>query len=143
MSTPAQPANHPTVAPTSAPPAEKRGVKRWVIRGVVILLVVAGLAYGVPILIESLNTVSTDDAYVNGHVTFVAPRVAGQVARVLVDDNNRVHKGDVIVELDRKPYQVQVDIAQAALTAANADLEATKAQTRAIQGQVRSLRFGL
>lgn len=107
------------------------------------VLVVAGLAYGALKFIASLNSVSTDDAYVNGHVTFVAPRVAGQVARVRVDDNNRVHKGDVIVELDRKPYQVLVDVAQAALTAANADLVAAKAQVRAVQGQVRSLRFGL
>ena len=52
-----------------------------------------------------LTTVSTDDAYVNGHVTFVAARVPGQVSRVLVDDNNRVHKGDVLVELDPEPYR--------------------------------------
>ena len=50
-----------------------------------------GLAVGgyflVPWVVTALNTVSTDDAYVNGHVTFVAPRVAGQVTKVLVDDN--------------------------------------------------------
>ena len=43
----------------------------------------AGLAIGAyllkPTVETMLNTVSTDDAYVNGHVTFVAPRVAGQV----------------------------------------------------------------
>jgi membrane fusion protein (multidrug efflux system) len=53
----------------------------------------------------TLNTVSTDDAYVNGHVTFVAPRVRGQVARVLVDDNYRVRKGDLLVELDKEPFR--------------------------------------
>ena len=47
------------------------------------------------------NTISTDDAYVSGHVTYVAPRVAGQVSRVLVDDNQRVKKGDLLVQLDR------------------------------------------
>jgi len=74
--------------------------------------------------------VSTDDAYVNGYVTFVAPRVTGQIARVLVDDNNRVHKGDLLVQLDPEPYQVQVTIAQAAVVAAQADLVATQAQVR-------------
>ena len=59
-----------------------------------------------------LNTISTDDAYVNGHVTFVAPRVAGQVKRVLVDDNYRVKKGQLLVQLDKEPFQVQVEIGQ-------------------------------
>ena len=44
----------------------------------------------------------------NSYVTFVAARVGGQVARVLVDDNNRVKRGDVLVEIDPEPYQVQV-----------------------------------
>lgn len=106
------------------------------------VLLVALLA-GIPWFIGVLHSVSTDDAYVNGHVTLVAPRVAGQVVRVLVDDNNRVHKGDLLVQLDREPYQVAVDIAQAAVTAANADLVAAQAQARATEGQVRSARFAL
>jgi hypothetical protein len=48
------------------------------------------------------NTVSTDDAYVNGHVTLVASRVSGQVSRVLVDDNDRVKKGALLVQLDKE-----------------------------------------
>jgi membrane fusion protein (multidrug efflux system) len=90
-----------------------------------------------------LNTVSTDDAYVNGHVTFVAPRVGGQVTRVLVDDNNRVHKGDLLVQLDKEPYQVEVNIAQASVEAAQADLIAAQAQVRGLAGQTRSARFNL
>jgi membrane fusion protein (multidrug efflux system) len=69
----------------------------------------------VPRAFHAWHTVSTDDAYVNSHVTFVAPRVIGQVARVLVDDNNRVKKGDVLVELDPEPYRVQVAIKQSAV----------------------------
>src|SRR5262249_40410584 len=88
-----------------------------------------------------LRTVSTDDAYVNGHVTFVAARVPGQVTKVLVDDNNRVRTGDLLVQLDKEPYQVQVDIAQAALDTPQADLLAAEAQTRGIEGQARSWRF--
>jgi len=114
-------------------------VKR-IIGGVVLLV---ALAVGVPWVIRSMRTVSTDDAYINGHVTFVAPRVAGQVARVLVDDNNRVHKGDLLVQLDPEPYQVQVDIATANVTAAQADLVLVQAQTRSLEGQARSLRFNL
>ena len=43
-------------------------------------------------------------------LTFVALRVAGQVTRVLVDDNYRVKKGSLLVELDKEPYQVQLAI---------------------------------
>jgi membrane fusion protein, multidrug efflux system len=112
----------------------------WVIGGVGLLL---ALTAGVPWLVRSWQTVSTDDAYVNGYVTFVAPRIAGQIARVLVDDNNRVRQGDLLVQLDTEPYQVQVDIAQAAVVAAQADLVAAQAQVRSTQGQIRSLRFNL
>jgi membrane fusion protein (multidrug efflux system) len=104
----------------------------------VILLIV-----GLPRLIHSWGTVSTDDAYVNGHVTFVAPRVGGQVQRVYVEDNNRVHKGDLLVQLDKEPYQVQVNIAQAAVDAAQADLVASQADARALEGKARSARFNL
>jgi membrane fusion protein (multidrug efflux system) len=80
---------------------------------------------------------------VNGHVTFVAPRVAGQVARVLVDDNNRVRKGDLLVQLDPEPYRVQAEITRAAVEAARANLAFTQAHTRGVVGQARSLRFAL
>ena len=69
------------------------------------LLLAIAAVLAVPWVKEALNTVSTDDAYVNGHVTFVAARVPGQVSRVLVDDDNRVRKGDLLVELDREPYE--------------------------------------
>ncbi|HET6306550.1 MAG TPA: HlyD family secretion protein [Rhodopila sp.] len=90
-----------------------------------------------------LNTVSTDDAYVNGHVTFVAPRVAGQISRVLVDDNNRVHKGDLLAALDKEPYRIAVSEKQAAVDTANADLLAAIAAAQAIEAQARSRRWNL
>jgi membrane fusion protein (multidrug efflux system) len=115
------------------------------------LLLLGGLAAGlviaayflVPGLITALNTVSTDDAYVNGHVTMVAPRVLGQVMEVLVDDNYRVKKGALLVKLDPEPYQVQVAITQAAVTAAEADLGNAEAQVRGLVAQTRANRFRL
>ncbi len=96
-----------------------------------------------PIVRTALNTVSTDDAYVNGHVTFLAPRVSGQVIEVLVDDNDRVKKGDVLVRLDPEPYQVAVAIRKAAVASAEADLVAANAQVHAMTAQARANRFGL
>ncbi|MGO9109412.1 MAG: efflux RND transporter periplasmic adaptor subunit [Thermoguttaceae bacterium] len=131
--------------PAAAPRAQS---PRWSPRRVLLfgggaVVVVIGLWFGVPWLDRALSTVSTDDAYVSDYVTFVAPRVFGQVVKVLVEDNNRVHKGDVLVELDRTPYHVQVDIAEAAVAAAKADLGEATAATRGLAGKARSLRFNL
>jgi membrane fusion protein (multidrug efflux system) len=87
------------------------------------------------------DTVSTDDAYVNGHVTFVAPRVYGQVTKVLVDDNYRVKRGDVLVQLDKEPYQIQVAIKKAAVEVAQANLAAAEAQARGQVARMRANRF--
>ena len=138
--TPATPAEAVPVVSPPAPPAKRPQTLRWVV--VVIVLVVAGIV-GVPWVLHSLHTASTDDAYVNGHVTFVAPRVAGQVAKVLVDDNNRVRRGDLLIQLDKEPYEVQRSVAQAAVTAANADVATARAQARGTVGQARSARFAL
>jgi membrane fusion protein (multidrug efflux system) len=129
-----------TSSPDSVPkPKRKRRLRIWVAAIAAVLLV----GFGVPWIQHSLNTVSTDDAYVNSYVTFVAPRVSGQVSRVLVDDNNRVKKGDVLVELDPKPYQVQVAIKQAAVDTAQAQLAVAQANVRGLIGQARSNRFKL
>jgi membrane fusion protein (multidrug efflux system) len=104
---------------------------------------IAATAYSIPWIRFELATVSTDDAYVNGHVTFVAPRVHGQVAHVLVDDNNRVRKGDLLVELDKEPFEDAVALRKAAVNAAQADLDAARATVRGIEAQARSRRWQL
>src|SRR5437879_5455714 len=148
----AMPAEEPKPAPSAQPaspeasqkpaaiPARKRR-RKLILVGVV--LVIAVLVIGVPRILRALHTVSTDDAYVNSYVTFVAPRVSGQVARVLVDDNNRVKKGDVLVELDPEPFRVQVAIKQAAVDSAQAELVVAQATVRSQIAQARSLRFKL
>ncbi len=120
--------------------AEKRTWWMWIAGAVLALLI---LIEAVPRIITAFRTVSTDDAYVNGHVTFVAPRVPGQVVRVLVDDNNRVRAGSLLVQLDKEPYRVKVDIAQAALAVAQANLVRAQADVRGLEAQARSQRFDL
>ena len=140
----ADPATKPTSA--TSPPASGAPSHPWR-RGLLWAGAVAGLAFGgyalAPTVKTMMETVSTDDAYVNGHVTYVAPRVAGQVSRVLVDDNDRVKKGDLLVQLDREPYQIQVDLKKAAVVNAEADVEAARAQVRGILAQARSQRWKL
>ena len=124
--------------------AQKPRRKRMLLAGVLGVAVLAVLlVVGIPWVEEMLNTVSTDDAFVNGHVTFIAPRVAGQISRVLVDDNNHVHKGDLLAGLDKEPYRVAVSEKQAAVDTANADLQAAAAAVRGIEAQAMSRRWDL
>lgn len=120
-----------------------RRVKKWI----TLLVSGAGLAVGAHFLIPwartELNTVSTDDAYINGHVTYVAPRVSGQVSQVLVEDNQRVRKGDLLVRLDKEPYEVVCEMKRAGVVSAQADLAAANAQVHAVVGATRATRFTL
>jgi membrane fusion protein, multidrug efflux system len=142
----------PEAAPVAKPitPAATPGSKAKPARSrrrlaIVIGVIVGALVLfiGIPRFLHALNTVTTDDAYVNSYVTFVAARVSGQVANVLVDDNNRVKKGDLLVELDPEPFQVQVSIKQAAVETAQANVAVAKAAVRGLLGQARSQRFKL
>ncbi len=118
--------------------------KRSLLLGALAALGLAAIGvYGIPWIRLTLNTVSTDDAYVNGHVTFVAARVGGQIAKVLVDDNNRVHKGDLLAQLDKEPLQDAVAEKRAAVDIAKADLQAATAAVSGLEAQARSLRWKL
>jgi membrane fusion protein (multidrug efflux system) len=139
-------ATPPGTDPGSKPAAtaERRPTRRQMLLiGMLGAVVVAAAVFGIPWIRFVLSTVSTDDAFVNGHVTFVAPRVRGQVSRVLVDDNNRVHKGDLLVELDKEPFRDAVAVKKAAVVTAEADLQAASATVRGIEAQAMSRRWQL
>jgi membrane fusion protein (multidrug efflux system) len=147
VSTPdrASPPEHPQAPPTPPPthPAPAHPLRKWLILAGILIGLAVGAYFLIPWVITALNTVSTDDAYVNSHVTFVAPRVAGQVIRVLVDDNYRVKKGSLLVQIDKEPYEVQVAIKKAAVATADSDLTAAQAQVRSQVAQARANRFQL
>jgi len=65
---------------------------------------------------------STDDAEVDGHLMPLSARISGYVLKINVDDNQYVHRGDVLVEIDPRDYQVAVE--QAGAEAANAEATA-------------------
>ncbi len=96
-----------------APPRSRR---RGIIIVVVAILIVGALAYWW----HSTFSEDTDDAQVNGHLIQVSSRIAGQVQKVYVSENQQVKKGDPIVDLDPRDYQVAVENAKAALASAKA-----------------------
>jgi membrane fusion protein, multidrug efflux system len=130
-------------SPGSPSPGFRSTPRRWLLIGAVIVVLILAGVFGIPEIKLAFTTVSTDDAYVNGHVTFVAPRIGGQISRVLVDDNNRVHKGDVLAQIDKEPFEIAVAQKKATVDTANADLQAATAGVRAIEAEARSRRWKL
>jgi len=89
--------------------------------GVVALLALAGGGYYV--WLEMQKTESTDDAQIDGSIVAVSSRVPGHVTEVMIADQQLVNKGDVLVKLDPKDFEVAVAKAQADLDDALANLD--------------------
>lgn len=118
-------------ADADEPAAPRR--KRWpIIAAVVVVVLVAGGLYWLHVR----GRESTDDAEVDGHITQISARVGGTVTKVLIDDNQQVKAGDVLVQLDPRDYQVALDRARAAL--ADAQANATAATTGIPIAQVQT-----
>ena len=77
---------------------------------------------GITAAIHATFYQSTDDAFVEGRLVSIAPRVSAPVIRLLVDDNQMVKKGDLLVELDPNDFQVALNQAEAKLAEAQANL---------------------
>jgi len=71
--------------------------------------------------------VSTDDAYVQAARTMISADVSGRVVAVAVQDNQRVAKGQLLFQIDDRPFRIAVEEAKAALSAARLQVEALKA----------------
>jgi membrane fusion protein, multidrug efflux system len=105
-------AEHPADTEIVQPPRRRRGI----IIAVIVLLVLIALGFWW----RSTYSEDTDDAQVNGHIIQISSRIAGQVIHVDVNEDQYVHRGDPIAELDPRDYQVAVENAQAALDSAKA-----------------------
>src|ERR1700730_3353528 len=88
--------------------------------GLVLVLAVGGLHF----FAQSMSYESTDDAFIDGHISNAAPKIAGRIDKVFITDNQLVKKGDPIVEIDPRDYDAQLRQKQAAL-------DRTKAQAAA------------
>ena len=115
------------------PPKQKRKRKLLVI-GVVGLVVLVGVVIYYIHFIAPYE--STDDAFIDGYVTLVSPRVPGQVARLMVTDNQEVKEGDVLVELDPRDYEASLAQAKADLAAAHSQSDQSRAQVKVSEAKV-------
>ncbi|HWA42538.1 MAG TPA: HlyD family secretion protein [Hypericibacter adhaerens] len=120
----------------------KGGLKRRLRRALPLglgLLIAAGAAwYGYDWWREGRFIETTDDAYVGGDVTVIAPKVSGLIQQVAVTDNQVVHQGDLLVKLDDRDYRAALAKAEAAVAAEQAtlaNLDATRRLQEAVIAQ--------
>lgn len=83
-----------------------------------IVFLICGIFYA----IHTVYYKSTDDAFIEGHVITVAPRVSGPVMKLNIDDNQEVKKGDLLLEIDPNDYQAKLKETRAKLDEAKAAL---------------------
>ncbi|HWE00771.1 MAG TPA: HlyD family secretion protein [Tepidisphaeraceae bacterium] len=104
-------------------PFWKRPVLLFSIIGVVLLLSLGGLIWW----LLTRNYEKTDDAFIDGRMIHVAPRVAGRVASLDVDDNQFVEAGAVLIRIDKAPFQASYENAQAMLQQAQVKVQQSQA----------------
>ncbi len=106
-----------TDTPLAARPAKRRVPLPLIILG---LVAVAGGTFGLSRYRFARTHVVTDNAQIDGHITPIAPKVQAFVARVLVEDNQKVRAGDTLLVLDDRDLTVRVAQAEADLQSAQA-----------------------
>jgi len=94
---------------------------KWPLIALAIGIVVAVIA-GVVYWLMTRNLEDTDDAYVDGRAIMVAPQVNGVVTALNVNDNQFVHQGDALIEIDPRLYQASYDQAAGQVKATEAQL---------------------
>jgi len=107
--TPAAPSPPPTAARERASPAK---LIKWGIAAAILLTV---FGFGIHYWRLSQQYVSTDNAYVNADRIEMAAQVSGPVARIWIQDQQAVKRGDLLLEIDPQPYRLAVDAAEAQL----------------------------
>jgi len=85
---------------------------------IAIIISVIGFIAGLNSYIHAVTYVSTDDAFTVGHNIQISSRVSGNIIKVYIDDNNKIKKGQLLVELDPADYEVRYEQALARLQAA-------------------------
>jgi len=143
-------ANHDAAAPTTKPGAAPQtlapggdGITRayrkrrlWrralLLIGPLAVILVSGYVY-----LSGGRYEGTDNAYVKAHMTSIAPEISGRVVSVPVHENQTIHRGDVLFEIDPEPLKITLAGAQADLAAARNDIDAEKAAYRQRQADLQ------
>lgn len=137
----ASPSTEPQASTETRPPVSKsRGGKKT--RGLVILLtvIIVGGWFGLKWFISSRNNIETDNAFIEARIVPVSSKVSGTVARVLVNDNQFVKRGDMLLEIDRRDYQLQIAKAAAGVGMAENEMGGEQLKAEGARAALQSAR---
>lgn len=122
----------PKRAGSSRGKSRKRRILLLMLTGILV-----GLAlFGVPTYRYLMSHESTDDAFIDGRITPVSARVSGHVARVHVADNQKVTRGELLLELDPRDFQTRLDAERAMVQNAEAMVDAANSARQEVEAQL-------
>ncbi|MCZ8179082.1 MAG: HlyD family secretion protein [Rhizobium sp.] len=124
-------AGEPHPAPEAAVAKPKR--RSPVLPAILAVLLAGGAWYGYQWWTDGRFMVSTEDAYIEGDIAIISPKVSGYVAKVNVTDNQVVHAGDPLVTLDGGDYQIAYD--QAVAGKQSSELAVNRIDAQIVGGQ--------
>jgi membrane fusion protein, multidrug efflux system len=111
--------------------------KRARVMIIVAVVLLVGVTFGVRYFVYASAHETTDDAFIEGHIIQISPKVTGHIAKVYVADNQHVKKGDLLAEIDARDYEARLAQAKATELAAQ-----SKVQAAAINVNVTSTTAG-
>lgn len=115
----------------------KRGLVRFVLLFVLpVLAVLAGGHYWV----KATRYVTTENAYVKAHHLAISTDIDGRTTRVLVRENDRVKKGDLLFELDPEQHRIDLAKSEAELAGVRNTLDALRAEYRTARAELADAR---
>ena len=123
----ARPAEAQASVAADAPP-KKKGVRRFVLPVIALALLAGAGWYGHEWWTNGRFMISTDDAYIEGDIAAIAPKVSGYVASVNVVANQKVKAGDPLVTLDNGDYRLAEELADAEIATQKLSLDRLDAQ---------------
>ncbi len=114
----------------------------YVVSAIVVVFVIGGLSWW----LYSRQFEKTDDAFIEGNISFISSKISSHIGKVHVEENQFVKKGDLLVELDTREFDAKLEQAQAMLKTANArrskavaSYELTRKTTRSDLNQASSV----
>ncbi len=115
--------------------------KKWLLLIILILVAPVGGYYGLKFWRYYATHVTTDDAYVQANIAQVTPQVSGTVTQVAVEDNWRVKRGQILVRMDPRDYEVRLAEARANLEKARQTVDELTESARRLRRESRSRRL--
>ena len=98
------------------------------------LIIFLGIIY---IYFQSILFQSTDDAYIESHLTQISPKISGQVVDVFIDDNEKINEGDIVIQIDDTDYKVKLEQAEANYERALFGQKVAKANLSAVNSEIK------